>query len=286
MQNDDLVIIQDIDQLIALCLLFLEESKENVVNLPNSKLLQKLLPKTRNVLRGLLHKTFSKDRKELYDQLNRLRVQMKDTKINKKEELILFPPDSKETFSENYDIPLLFKLVTNFCGLTKPSNGWDEEPADGDNSEGANIVRLLIGRHHIQHSASVSNDECKKISNVMIKAMIELGSDKNEFENLQPVVEIGIFKPVYNFFGRGDEIEEIHKVCTEKIKTRLVIHGGPGLGKTEIARKYYEKYKDHFNRKVIWINGISEFTLEESFLKISEALNISTRDDTGNDRAY
>ena len=66
-------------------------------------------------------------------------------------------------------------------------------------------------------------------------------SDKNLFLATQDI------RPTTKLFGRDNDVEEIHKAFFESSKRIVYLHGMAGIGKSETARYYAEKYKKDYD---------------------------------------
>jgi len=73
---------------------------------------------------------------------------------------VLFPPNGATPDSNNYDITLLFLLLTNICGLSPPPSGWHTEPPASDTSFEANLARIKFFRNKLYgHVTSTGVDK-------------------------------------------------------------------------------------------------------------------------------
>ena len=62
----------------------------------------------------------------------------------------LFPPAGGHPNSKNFDITLLFLLLTNICGLSPPPSGpWHKMPPASDTSREANLARVKFYRNEL-----------------------------------------------------------------------------------------------------------------------------------------
>ena len=61
----------------------------------------------------------------------------------------LFPTGGVSPDSNNFDISLLFLLLTNICGLSSPRGGWHRKPHHKDTSREANIARIKFFRNDL-----------------------------------------------------------------------------------------------------------------------------------------
>ena len=66
--------------------------------------------------------------------------------------LLIFPPNSKETHSDKFDVTLLAILIINCTTLTPPTTGWrDKHPPVADQSKAANVIRARELRNLFHH---------------------------------------------------------------------------------------------------------------------------------------
>ena len=71
----------------------------------------------------------------------------------------LFPPGGAAPDSNTFDITLLFLLLTNICGLSRPLTGWHSKPPASDTSREANLARIKFFRNHLYgHVAATGLD--------------------------------------------------------------------------------------------------------------------------------
>ena len=89
----------------------------------------------------------------------------------------LFPPPGGRTpNSINFDITLLFLLLTNICGLSPPPSGfWHKMPPASDTSTEANLARIKYYRNELYGhvtttgiQTSVFNMKWREISSVLV----------------------------------------------------------------------------------------------------------------------
>ena len=89
---------------------------------------------------------------------------------------LLFPPDGSNPNSKNFDISLLFPLLTEICKdrLSPPRAGWSNKPHAKNKSEAANIVRIKLFRNKLLHTPETRIDTplftqlWKEISGVLV----------------------------------------------------------------------------------------------------------------------
>lgn len=87
-------------------------------------------------------KTLKKSLDSHYTILNEL--------SNSSQRDILCPPSgASPADSSNFDISLLFFLLTNICGLSPPRLGWHRKPHQKDRSREANLARIKFYRNKV-----------------------------------------------------------------------------------------------------------------------------------------
>ncbi|KAJ3121678.1 hypothetical protein HK098_003474 [Nowakowskiella sp. JEL0407] len=97
---------------------------------------------------------------------------------------------------------------------------------------------------------------------------------------MRAVVSDWITKPRY-FIGRQDLLNGITQILSNPLQTRaVVIHGGPGMGKTTIVSEYATKVHATFYTHVLWISLTTETSFSDSILRSCELLGIQVEGDT------
>ena len=101
----------------------------------------------------------------------------------------LFPPAGGHPNSKNFDITLLFLLLTNICGLSPPPSGpWHKMPPASDISREANLARVKFYRNELYgHVATtgiptpVFDVKWREVSSVLVS----LGLNPSEVDKLK-----------------------------------------------------------------------------------------------------
>ncbi|CAH3180899.1 unnamed protein product, partial [Porites lobata] len=101
----------------------------------------------------------------------------------------LFPPAGGHPNSKNFDITLLFLLLTNICGLSPPLSGsWHKMPPASDTSTEANLARVKFYRNELYgHVATtgiptpVFDVKWREVSSVLVS----LGLNPSEVDKLK-----------------------------------------------------------------------------------------------------
>ena len=120
-----------------------------------------------------------------YDTLNNL---LKIRVLLRRQWDLLFPPSGAAPDSKTFDFHLLFRLLTNICGLSPPPSGWHATPLPSDNSLEANLVRAKYFCDRFYGNLSTTDVETptfntfwKEISTVLTA----LGLDQAEIDRLK-----------------------------------------------------------------------------------------------------
>ena len=170
----------------------------------------------------------------------------------------LFPSSGDPPDSNTFDITLLHLLLREICGLSAPSTGWHNMPADSDASHEANIVRIKCYRNELCHSVSTGipnaefEDKWKKVA----KASVDLGFDPAEITRLknedidhdtQRRVEEEVNKWKLDIEPRVEELEKgFEQIITGKIS---ILHRSISAGATrELTNCLPDKISDVFGR--------------------------------------
>lgn len=280
----------------------------------NGLRLQLLRGKIEERLLVRYHQYYPRDPKDLYQAIQnderRIRALMSIRVLNRLQYDLLLPA-SAETNSGRFDTTLLAVLLREFCGIPEPVTGWMNDPYVNDRSEGANLVRFRTGRNKIQHEkCQVSDQRFQEIFMYVKPALLDCGCTTDEIngllncsldrnvvkkldlerkradhlESCLSSVTYGLFPTVHNFFGRNKELEELHHqlVNLESRKLGLVVSGLGGIGKSELCRKYCEEYgSTSFCNNVLWLNGESETSLQQSFQTVAQLINLMVTDNNG-----
>ena len=100
----------------------------------------------------------------------------------------LFPPSGDPPDSKEFDITLLFLLLTNMCGLTPPSSGWHAMPPISDTSFEANLARVKFFRNELYGHVSTTGVEMSVFLSLwqeISAVLVDLGFDQVEIDRLE-----------------------------------------------------------------------------------------------------
>ena len=122
----------------------------------------------------------------LRDELRRVKGQLEDANLSKKQWFLLYPSRSRNPNSSKFDITLLFCLLRQICGLTSPRLGWDKLPAAADKSVSADLARVKFYRNtvygHVRGDMDISdstfNNLWAKISEALVRLANHISGEK------------------------------------------------------------------------------------------------------------
>ena len=212
----------------------------------------------------------------------------------------LFPSSGDPPDSKTFDIILLHLLLREICHLTEPVTGWHSMPADDDDSPEANITLIKCFRNELSHCSSteISNvefeDKWNKISsylealevNVHRKKIQALKTDPIDSDTRRLLEENAeLWKKVQEqeardtrisnlrsclpvpekcIFGRSSETEQVKEIVESGVFPVVLITGGPGFGKTTVAKLVARKLAKPENEgTVLFCSLLSKKTFNE-----------------------
>ncbi|CAL8137791.1 unnamed protein product [Orchesella dallaii] len=88
-------------------------------------------------------------------------------------------------------------------------------------------------------------------------------------------IQFDLMPPVELFTGRVNQLAYLHEklqqthTSSTMFSHMAAIVGVGGIGKTELARMYIQKYEEAYDNNVIWINAETEETLTETFQRLA-----------------
>lgn len=212
----------------------------------------------------------------------------------------LFPSSGNPPDPQIFDVTLLHLLLREVCHLKTPSTGWHKMPADADASPEASIVRLKRFRNELSHSGStgVPNDEFQdkwnKISSSLEVLEAAAYRKKLQFQKNAPIdhkacllevelkqwrrekeleksgkdSELSSYLPdemsEEEIIGRGETIQDIKDKVQSGTVPVIQITGGPGFGKTTVAKRVAcELARGEDRRTVFFCSLLSKKTFNE-----------------------
>ena len=254
-----------------------------------------------HVLRKFLHFIYPPETLENVLRKNRTRLQKKARFDDQWENL--FPPSGDSPDSATFDLTLLHLLIREICYLPAPLTGWHQMPAEDDESLEANITRIKCYRDEQCHSVSTGipnsefEDKWKKISAALETIEIHVYREqiqrkfqslkndsidhrtrqevedqieqwRNQQEEAEPISEPRSYLPDKipdeRMFGRYQEVQQVKEYIQIGSVSVVVITGGPGFGKTTVAKAVaHELAKPENKQTVLFCSLLSKKTFNE-----------------------
>ncbi|XP_078376274.1 uncharacterized protein LOC144659657 isoform X1 [Oculina patagonica] len=101
---------------------------------------------------------------------------------------LLFPPSGATPDSNTFDITLLFLLLTNICGLSRPLSFWHSKPPPSDTSFEANLARIKFFRNELYGHAATTGVDTPTFSALWLEisaVLVALGLHQAEIDRLK-----------------------------------------------------------------------------------------------------
>ena len=193
---------------------------------------------------------------------------------------MLFPASGDPPNADTFDITLMHLLIREFSNLATPAKGWHKLPDETDDSIQANIGRIKCFRNELSHRSStaicesefkekwtlisssleriqvyihqqniqrIKNDpidgnKCQILQNIIKKWQRTFDQQGSEF-----IYELSSCLPDQmseeSVYGRSNEIALVKDNVENEGVAVVLITGGPGFGKTTVARMAAQKLK-------------------------------------------
>ncbi|XP_015778905.1 PREDICTED: uncharacterized protein LOC107356798 [Acropora digitifera] len=100
----------------------------------------------------------------------------------------LFPRRRTPPDANNFDITLLFLLLTNICGLSPPPTGWHKKPTRSDTSLEANLARIKFFRNHLYGHVATTGVDTPTFNALWVEisaALVPLGLPQKDIDTLK-----------------------------------------------------------------------------------------------------
>ncbi|KAL9966358.1 hypothetical protein ACROYT_G024414 [Oculina patagonica] len=101
---------------------------------------------------------------------------------------LLFPPGGAAPDSNTFDITLLFLLLTNICGLSRPLSFWHSKPPPIDTSLEANLARIKFFRNELYGHVTTTGIDTPTFSALWLEmsaVLVALGLHQAEIDRLK-----------------------------------------------------------------------------------------------------
>ncbi|XP_068747828.1 nephrocystin-3-like [Montipora capricornis] len=188
----------------------------------------------------------------------------------------LFPGTGDPPNIERFDITLLHLLIREISNLPPPVTGWHKLPDKSDATIEANIARIKCFRNELCHNPSTAiiesefEDKWDQISSALEGILVHIQRQKiqrlkndpidhNKYQTIEEHInkwrrwqqqendELSNCLPdkVPGVVGRSKEIDEVKQYIQGGKDAVVLITGGPGFGKTTVARETAHKLKEN-----------------------------------------
>ena len=192
----------------------------------------------------------------------------------------LFPASGDPPNADTFDITLMHLLIREFSNLPTPAKGWHKLPDETDDSIQANIARIKYFRNELSHrsSTAICENEFKEKWNLISSSLERIQVyvhqqniqrikndpiDGNKCQILENIIrkwrqlDQEESKFIYecssslpdqrseeSVYGRFYEIALVKDNVENERVAVVLITGGPGFGKTTVARMAAQKLKE------------------------------------------
>ena len=210
----------------------------------------------------------------------------------------LFPASGDPPNADEFDITLLHLLIREFSNLPKPAKGWHKLPDETDDSIQANIARIKCFRNELSHrsSTAICESEFEEKWNLISSSLERIQAyihkkniqrikndpiDGNKCQTLEDIIkkwrqlDQEESKFIYerssslpdqrseeSVYGRFNEIALVKDNVKNEGVAVVLITGGPGFGKTTVARMAAQKLKED-GQTVLFCSLHGKKTFEE-----------------------
>ena len=210
----------------------------------------------------------------------------------------LFPASGDPPNADKFDITLLHLLIREFSNLPKPAKGWHKLPDETDDSIQANIARIKCFRNELSHrsSTAICESEFEEKWNLISSSLERIQAyihkkniqrikndpiDGNKCQTLEDIIKKwrqldqeeskSIYERSSNLpdqrseesvYGRFNEIALVKDNVKNEGIAVVLITGGPGFGKTTVARMAAQKLKED-GQTVLFCSLHGKNTFEE-----------------------
>ena len=154
------------------------------------------------------------------------------SKLTKPERDILYPSSGVNGKSTDCDVTLLFRLLRkhNICSLSPPPGGWDKQPASGDHTLTADLVRIKYYRNslyaHVKETMDIKDDEFQSIWSEMRDAFVRIAGNLSSVKKKewQGAIDTFLTSPLTDEDKRN--VEELEKWYLQDMEIKKTIKEG------------------------------------------------------------
>ena len=145
---------------------------------------------------------------------------------------ILYPSPSVYGKSTDCDVTLLFRLLRKrkICRLYPPPGGWDEQPASGDHSLPADLVRIKYYRNtlyaHVKETMDIKHDDFQSIWAEMRDAFVRIAANLSSVKERKWEAAIDKFLTSPLTDAEKRNVEELKKWYLQDIEIKKTVKEG------------------------------------------------------------
>ena len=154
------------------------------------------------------------------------------SKLTKPERDILYPSSGVNGKSTDCDVTLLFRLLRkqNICSLSPPPGGWDKQPASGDHTLTADLVRIKYYRNslyaHVKEDMGIKGNEFQSIWAEMHDAFVRIAGNLSSVKEKewQGAIDTFLTSPLTAEDERN--VEELKKWYLQDMEIKKTVEEG------------------------------------------------------------
>ena len=152
--------------------------------------------------------------------------------LTRPERDILYPSPDVYGKSTDCDITLLFRLLRKqeISGLIPPPDGWDKQPASGDHTLTADLVRIKYYRNslyaHVKETMDIKDDKFQSIWSEMRDAFVRIAGNLSSVKKKewQGAIDTFLTSPLTDEDKRN--VEELEKWYLQDMEIKKTIKEG------------------------------------------------------------
>ena len=179
---------------------------------------------------------------------------------------LLFPPGGATPDSNTFDITLLFLLLTNICGLSRPLSFWHTKPPPSDTSLEANLARIKFFRNELYGHVTTTGVDAPTFSSLWVEisaVLVALGLHQVEIDRLK-AERCGEEDYIDVLLEWADSEEDIKSQLRDIRKSQTKVQHAVGeVRQTQLADREILQYSKGKLEEVHQFQTITQETIDE-----------------------